>query len=73
MADHFRELQFADGGENFGEGHGRAAGRVLFHSVMHFDDFQIEPRPKNLRGFAGEPEKRVDASRVIGRNHHGDL
>ena len=45
---------------------------VLFQAVVHFDDFKVEVRPEDFRGFAGEPEEGVDAHAVVRREDDGD-
>ena len=40
---------------------------------MHFDDFEVEGRPEDFRGFAGEPEEGVDAGGIVGGPDGGDF
>ena len=64
---HLVQLQLAHLGQDFRQRFGRAARRVLFEAMVHFDDFQIEVRAQNFRRLAREPEQRVDAGRKIRR------
>ena len=59
MPRHFVELLFAHRSQNLSQGLRRAARGVALQAMVHLHDFQIEPRPQNLRRLARQPEQGV--------------
>ena len=58
-------LQRARSRDDFAEPFRRSAGRILFESVMHFDDLGVELRTQDLTRPFGKPEKQIDTDTEI--------
>jgi hypothetical protein len=59
-------------GDRVGQPQRGAARRVALRGVVQLDDLGVELGAETLRGFAHEPDQRVDGEREVGRAHDRD-
>ena len=65
-----RVIKLPDLAQNFRQSSCGAARRILFHAMMHLDNFKIETGTEHLCRFPGQPEERIHADAEIRRGNN---
>jgi len=58
-------LRLSTGFQNLSQRFGCAAGRILFHLVMRFDNLGVKIAAESLGSFARQPEEHIDSDAEV--------